>query len=79
MLQRILFVCAVGVLTIALAACGSQPAPRYVLHPIFGDRVFGRLGVGYSHRRWNDADVYWADDEDAFVEALRGWNSARSM
>jgi cytochrome c2 len=30
MLQRILFVCAAGVLMLALAACGSQPAPRYV-------------------------------------------------
>lgn len=43
------------------------------------ERVFERLGVGYSHAEWQDYDLYWADDEEAFVEALRTWNSARSM
>ncbi len=30
MLQRIVFVCAAGILMVAIAACGSQPAPRYI-------------------------------------------------
>ena len=43
------------------------------------ERVFARLGVGYSHAAWKGFDLYWADDEDRFVDALRTWNSAHSM
>lgn len=42
-------------------------------------RVFTRLGVGYSHAQWGDYDLYWADDEDEFVEALENWNSANNL
>lgn len=47
-----------------------------------GDRVFGRLGVSYQHARWRDFDLYWVDEEngnEALVEALKTWNSARNM
>lgn len=42
-----------------------------------GTRVFDRLGVPYAHATWRDFDVYWADDEDAFIEALRRWHEAQ--
>lgn len=40
-------------------------------------RVFERLGVPYQHASWRDYDLYWADDEEAFVEALRDWHQTR--
>ena len=42
-----------------------------------GTRVFDRLGVPYTHATWRDFDVFWADDEDAFVETLRRWHEAQ--
>lgn len=43
------------------------------------ERVFARLGVGFSHTRWRDFDLYWADDENAFVDALREWKTTQEM
>lgn len=42
-------------------------------------RVFDRLGVDYTHLRWQAFDLYWAGDEDVFVEALRDWKRSAEM
>ena len=44
-----------------------------------GTRVFDRVGVGYTHAEWNGWDLFWADDDQELVDALRSWNAARSM
>lgn len=44
----------------------------------FGERVFGRLGLPYTHTAWNEYHLYWADvDNETVVEALEEWNAAR--
>jgi hypothetical protein len=45
----------------------------------FDVRVFDRLGVDYTHATWDDYDLYWVKDADAFTDALRTWHSAQEM
>lgn len=44
------------------------------------DRIFRRLGVGFTHAEWNGYDLFWAvGGAEALVDALEDWNSARNL
>lgn len=37
--------------------------------------VFDELDEAFSHAEWEDYDLYWADDEEAFIDALEDWDA----